>query len=268
MRYVEPQVFLVAQTVFNHGGFEDYMRSIGHCEYLHGMDTCSDAENLIEAGGRMCYRSWAPYDEENQEGTNVNVGKVRKGNKNYVGNIIKQKHGSVMEHANATFIFKDVSRVFTHELVRHRAGCAFSQESLRYVRLTDIPFWMPESVRENSALVEAAGQVLRGLEQFQQRLAEMTNIDAADGVPFAVKKKLTSMFRRFAPIGLSTTIMVTMNMRALRHIIAMRTSPGAEEEIRLVFDKVAAIAKKEWPNIFQDMERHPNGEWMFTNEKV
>ena len=65
--------------------------------------------------------------------------------------------------------FRNVSRVFTHELVRHRAGSAFSQESLRYVRLTDIGFRVPpalEPVREQVlSLVEQ-------LEEFQVSAAE------------------------------------------------------------------------------------------------
>jgi hypothetical protein len=113
-----------------------------------------------------------------------------------------------------------VSRVFTHELVRHRAGSAFSQESLRYVRLTDIGFRVPpalEPVRERVlAIVEQ-------LEEFQREAAEQLGIDD-DGVPFHVKKEATSALRRLAPIGLSTDIIWTANVRTLRHVIEMRTA--------------------------------------------
>ena len=131
--------------------------------------------------------------------------------------------------------FRNVSRVFTHEIVRHRAGSAFSQESLRYVRLTDIGFRVPpalEPVREQVL------SIVEQLEEFQVSAAKELGIDA-EGVPFHVKKEVTSALRRLAPIGLSTDILWTANARTLRHVIEMRTAEGAEEELRLVFDKVA-----------------------------
>ena len=126
--------------------------------------------------------------------------------------------------------------MFTHELIRHRAGSAFSQESLRYVRLTDIGFRVPpalEPVREQVL------SIVEQLEEFQLSAAKELGIDE-EGVPFHVKKEVTSALRRLAPTGLSTDIVWTANARTLRHVIEMRTAEGAEEELRLVFDKIAA----------------------------
>ena len=64
-------------------------------------------------------------------GANPNVSKVRADRREYFANILRSAHGSVLEHANYSFALRNVSRVLTHELVRHRAGSAFSQESLR-----------------------------------------------------------------------------------------------------------------------------------------
>ncbi len=157
-----------------------------------------------------------------------------------------------------------MSRVFTHELVRHRAGSAFSQESLRYVRLRDIGFRVPpalEPVREQVVtLVEQ-------LEDFQLSAAEALEIDA-EGVPFHVKKEVTSALRRLAPIGLSTDIVWTANVRTLRHVIEMRTADGAEEELRLVFDRVARIMVDEAPSLFQDFARTDAGSWTPTYSKI
>ena len=99
----------------------------------------NQAELLVEFGGRSCYRSWEP-------GLNPNVRKIRTDQREYFANILRSGHGSVLEHANYSFALRNVSRVFTHELVRHRAGSAFSQESLRYVRLTDIGFRVPPAL--------------------------------------------------------------------------------------------------------------------------
>jgi len=87
-------------------------------------------------------------------------------------------------------------------------------------------------------------------------------------VPFHVKKEVTSALRRLAPIGLSTDIIWTANVRTLRHVIEMRTASGAEEELRVVFDEVARIACEEAPNLFQDFERSEDGSWVPQHRKV
>ncbi|HEV7528136.1 MAG TPA: FAD-dependent thymidylate synthase [Solirubrobacteraceae bacterium] len=152
----------------------------------------------------------------------------------------------------------------THELVRHRAGSAFSQESLRYVRLADIGFRVPpalEPVREQVlAIVEQ-------LEEFQVSAASELGIDE-EGVPFHVKKEVTSALRRLAPIGLSTDIIWTANARTLRHVIEMRTAPGAEEELRIVFDRIARTMQAEAPGLFQDFVLQDDGSWVPEHRKV
>jgi thymidylate synthase (FAD) len=157
-----------------------------------------------------------------------------------------------------------VSRVFTHEIVRHRAGSAFSQESLRYVRLTDIGFRVPpalEPVREQVI------SIVEQLEEFQRSAAGELGVDA-EGVPFHVKKEVTSALRRLAPIGLSTDIIWSANLRTLRHVIEMRTAPGAEEELRLVFDEMARLMLREAPGLFQDFTRQQDGSWVPEHRKV
>jgi thymidylate synthase ThyX len=152
----------------------------------------------------------------------------------------------------------------THELVRHRAGSAFSQESLRYVRLTDIGFRVPpalEPVREQVL------SIVEQLEEFQVSAADQLGIDK-EGVPFHVKKEVTSALRRLAPIGLSTDILWTANARTLRHVIEMRTAEGAEEELRLVFDTIARIMQAEAPGLFQDFTRQEDGAWVPEHRKV
>jgi hypothetical protein len=152
----------------------------------------------------------------------------------------------------------------THELVRHRAGSAFSQESLRYVRLTDIGFRVPpalEPVREQVL------SIVEQLEEFQVSAAKALGIDE-EGVPFHVKKEVTSALRRLAPIGLSTDIIWTANARTLRHVIEMRTAEGAEEELRIVFDRVAQIMQAEAPGLFQDFVRQDDGCWVPEHRKV
>ena len=73
-----------------------------------------------------------------------------------------------------------------------------------------------------------------------------------EGVPFAVKKEITSAMRRIAPIGLATSIGWSANPRTIRWVLEMRTHPTAEEEIRLVFGKVGEIVTKRYPHLFGD----------------
>jgi len=261
MRETTPLVFLVARPSVDIGAMRDYLESVGGASWLERRTeeegSISEAELLVEFGGRMCYRSWEP-------GLNANVSRVRREKDEYFANLLRSLHGSVFEHASYSFAFRSVSRVFTHELVRHRAGSAFSQESLRYVRLTDIGFRVPsvlEPIRDEVlALVEQ-------LEDFQLSASEALGLDD-EGVPFAVKKEITSALRRLAPIGLSTDILWTANVRTLRHVIEMRTALGAEEELRLVFDEVAQQMCKEAPNLFQDFTRLDDGSWVPEHRKV
>jgi thymidylate synthase (FAD) len=262
MHETTPHVFLIARPSIDVEGMRGYLADVGGESWLQRrLDEADGAPNsgelLVEFGGRACYRSWEP-------GLNANVSKVRTDQREYFANILRSAHGSVLEHANYSFMLRNVSRVFTHEIVRHRAGSAFSQESLRYVRLTDIGFRVApalEPVRERVlALVEQ-------LEEFQLSAAAELGIDE-DGVPFHVKKEVTSALRRLAPIGLSTDILWTANARTLRHVIEMRTAPGAEEELRLVFDQVARTMQAEAPGLFQDFARAEDGAWVPEHRKV
>ncbi len=152
MKQVEPQVFLLARPAINEEGLASYLQAVGSPNW--DTDAPSAGEKLIEVAGRSCYRSFEP-------GLNPNVTKIREGSKAYLENILKVKHGSVVEHANWTFAFFNVSRVFTHEIVRHRAGTAISQESLRFVRLTEIGMWVPPEIRENPEALAIFEEVVR-----------------------------------------------------------------------------------------------------------
>lgn len=259
-----PKVELIAYPTIDWDVVREYLESVGPgaSDWIDRVDNAdiSDGEALVEFGGRNCYRSWAP-------GLNPNVTRIREDSGEYLANLVKSQHGSVLEHANYSFIFSNVSRVFTHEMVRHRAGVAVSQESMRFVRLEDIPFWFPKWARDDNELMNRSIEVLQHLEQHQRWMARYFKLDDP-GVPFSEKKAKTSFMRRFAPDGVATTMLCTINLRALRHIIYMRTALGAEEEIRLVFDRVANIVRHQCPDLLQDMHRTDDGEWVFDYPKI
>ena len=88
-------------------------------------------------------------------------------------------------------------------------------------------------------------------------------------MPFHVKKEVTSALRRLAPIGLSTDIVWTANVRTLRHVIEMRTAAGAEEELRLVFDQVARVMQAEAPGPLPGLHApREDGSWVPEHRKV
>lgn len=260
MRETQPGVELIARPSVDLDALERYLKAVGGEAWLEmrcaAEDGVNDGQLLIEAAGRACYRSW-------EEGLNPNVSRIRRDQQEYFLNLLRSGHGSVLEHANYSFILYDISRVFTHELVRHRAGSAFSQESLRFVRLNDIPFRIPESMEPLRPQILS---IMETLEEFQISAAEHFDLDGP-GIPFHQKKEITSAMRRLAPEGLSTVIFWTANVRTLRHTIQMRTDPGAEEELRSVFNRIGEIMVREAPLLFGDFEVQ-DGAWRTEHRKV
>lgn len=246
---IVPKVFLIGETRIVSEGLQGYLEHLGVPDWTS--DAPSDPEKLIEVNGRLCYKSFVP-------GLNPNVTRIRESNKDYLGNIIKVRHGSVIEHANVNFVFADVSRVFTHELVRHRVGTGISQESLRFVRIQTIAdIYTPTIIKENDDALEIwvdVGEKFDELYQYLERsLADIFKLDDP-ATPFHLKKIVTSALRRRASDGIPTNIGWSANMRTLRQVIEARTEPGAEEEIRLVFGEVGRICMQRYPNLFADYE--------------
>lgn len=270
MHKVEPQVFLVGETKVVEEGLRAFLEHIGVPDWQS--DAPTDSEKIIEVMGRLCYLSFEP-------GLNPNVTKIREHNQEYLGNILGVKHGSVVEHPVLNFIFADVSRVFTHELVRHRVGRAYddrdelqdtglyefitlgfkpnlvegtavSQESLRFVRFENLGFWVPSVIVQNPKALELWFEKTLIDEAYQLKLTE------ALGIPemktFHEKKKATSAIRRVVGMGVATNVGWSANIRTTRWCLEARTHPGAEEELRLGFGKLGEIATKRYPHLFGD----------------
>lgn len=259
MQEVSPQVFLIGSTNVNRAAMRQYLDLRDGTEWLDRMEAegQDDATTLSEFEGRLCYRAWKP-------GLNPNVTRVREDSAAYIENVLSQAHGSIFEHSFYNFVFADVSRVFTHELITHRVGMAKSQESLRYVRLTDLKFWLPECLDE---MAYRFMHVVEEVEEFQREASEYYGLDDPDK-PFAEKKELTSALRRLIPMGVATDIGWSANLRTIRHCIDIRTAPGAEIEIRNVFREVYYIMREVAPTIFADFTEEPNGHCKPKYEKV
>lgn len=245
---VLPRVFLIAETKLDPIGRAQLLEFLGVPAWE--TDAWSDAEELCEIAGKSCYLSFS---------TDLNKNLTRVGtrsNRDYLqAGIIATKHGSVLEHATVTFAFMDVSRVFTHELVRHRPGSAYSQVSGRYVRTDELRYFTPAVIQQGSAeqtsralaIFDKAFDAMEGwVRELEAVFADQLMVD------FAVKKKLTSAFRRIVGNGAANHIIATFNHRTLRHLIEVRTSRHAEEEIRLAFNEVFRLVHTRFPALYAD----------------
>lgn len=205
------------------------------------MGESSDGERLAEFAGRLCYMS-----QHNP---------AQRATRDYLENIKKQGHGSVLEHANYSLLLEGISRSLTHELVRHRAGFAYSQLSQRYVDESQASFVVPPAIIGDAALEDAwraqvtgAQQAYVGLvEQLMQRYGWV-----ADKVHR--RKMAREAARGVLPNSTETKIVVTGNARAWRTMLELRSSEAAELEIRRMAVTVLRVLQAEAPAFFSDFE--------------
>jgi thymidylate synthase (FAD) len=246
MKLVEPQIYIIGETKVDRSQVRRMLKSLGGNTALGWLSKTlptakSEGELLTEIAGRICYKSFGV-------GLNPNVTKIRQSSQDYIENTLSKGDGSIFEHATCTFAFINVSRVFTHELVRHRVGVAISQESLRYVRPTDLGIWLPPDLADKKAKFQVI------VERIEEGYKDLEQSYDWDKMNFDAKKRITSGLRRVMPDGMATSIIWTANHRTIRHVIAMRTAESAEVEIRYVFDKVARLMKRRFPLIYADFE--------------
>jgi len=190
-------------------------------------------QDVIERACRTCYLSFHRYDPP-------------KSTEELIKKVIKKGHHSVLEHAYATFRIKGGSRVFTHEMVRHRLASP-SQESQRYVEygkpeqgaVKEYEFVIPPSV-ENSDFVDEFKRKAKEAEKFYSDMVK-------DGVP-------KEDARYILPNATVSEIVISANFREYRHIFQVRCNPRAHWEIRYVCLKMLEVLKKEAPFVFWDFE--------------
>lgn len=254
-KFVEPEVFILAQTMLNYDwssaeakghDFSGFLKYLGVPEW--DTDAVSESEKLMEAAGKLCYLSFSTDLNKNltKTGTRNNHEYLQKG-------IIGTKHGSVLEHGTITIAFMNVSRVFTHELIRHRPGAAYSQVSGRYVRSDSVDMFLPSVIKNNEKAVKIFQKAQNQMEENVMELAQVYNIDEMKTAKeFSLKKILTSAFRRLIGNGQTNHIIATYNHRSLRHILEVRTNITAEEEIRVAFYKLFKLLKYKFPAIYAD----------------
>ena len=185
----------------------------------------------IERAGRVCYKSEGNIKDDSAE--------------KFIRGIIKRGHESVIEHA--TISFKIIcDRGVTHELVRHRIGASYSQESTRYCDYSagkfggELTFIKPCFWQEGDA-------------NFKIWLASM---EVAEKTYLALRAggARPEEARSILPNSLKTEIFVTMNLREWRHFLKLRTAKAAHPQMREVALKIYKILVEKLPAIFDDIQ--------------
>lgn len=201
----------------------------------------TDGERLAEFAGRLCYMS-----QSNPAGRST---------RDYLENIKRQGHGSVLEHANYTVLLEGVSRSLTHELVRHRAGFAYSQLSQRYVDESDAAFVVPPAILGDEKLEhEWKTEIDRALAAYVKLVGEL--MEQYAWIPERVhrRKMAREAARGVLPNSTETKIVVTANARAWRTMLELRAGEGADLEIRRMAVAVLKLLREEAPGFFSDFE--------------
>jgi thymidylate synthase (FAD) len=248
----EPTVYLVGRQTVDPRELDRFLSDHG---VTWQTDTEVAAEHLTEVAGRVCYMSFA---------------KPRPGgNKVYLDHILEVGHGSVLEHAVWNFVFTGVSRTLTHELIRHRAGWAYSQLSQRYVDESVAEYVEPDCIAENPSLHQLWLETISQSHQAYRKLAEGLQEAFREEPDKTLRRKLARQAARSVlPNATETKIFVSANARALRHFIELRGSRHAEVEIRKLAIQVLNIMKAEAPHIFGDYQlvSLPDGTFEATTE--
>lgn len=243
MKFTTPKAFLIAETRVLHENMDAALQHLGVEQWT--TDAPNDAQKLLEFAGKSCYMSFDSSLNENltRTGTRSNGQYLREA-------IVGNGHGSVLEHATTTFFIANVSRVVTHELIRHRAGVAVSQTSGRYVRTDELEFYMPLILKDYPGAQDIFIKAGLEMEANVRELVSLTGIKETK--VFDLKKRLTSAFRRIIGNGQTNHIVLTANHRAWRHMIELRTSRHAEEEIRLVMGDIFFQLRDRYPDLYSD----------------
>jgi thymidylate synthase (FAD) len=186
-----------------------------------------EPDALVAAAARLCYSDAAIDGLLRRE--------LAEPSARLLETLRKSGHHSPFEHASFTFGVEGLSRVASHQLVRHRIA-SFSQQSQRYVRMDRAEIVLPASVAvrpEARALFERQAESAR---EAYKALLEM-------GVP-------QEDARFILPHGWATRLVFTMNIRELLHFFGLRLCRRAQWEIRELARRMLLLCREAAPVSF------------------
>lgn len=209
------------------------------------------SEQLIELAGRICYDS---------------LGKGRS-SQDYHEHILDVGHSSVLEHAQFSFLVRNVSRGLTHELVRHRVGIAISQRSTRFVDESEAAYCIHPALRKFLADPDVPWTTKARI-QSKIAVAMETARDAYRDItqelePYLVKQEMEKTSARkqargaargFLGNGIETELVWSANVRTLLHVLKMRGDVAADGEIREFAAALFECIRDQVPAYFSKIE--------------
>ena len=248
----EPGVVVLSVPDVNLSDIRHFLKGFGELGFVEYLDDPTDlppAEKLVKFAGQLCYMSFGPKRTLNADTSR------------YLGNIMSSGHGSVLEHANVSMLFYGISRSVTHELVRHRAGFAYSQLSQRYVsgrvlRFVERPEYRGDPElharfeRRIDLLAKEYDEVATVLLARQKLGSELLSAEQK----MDERKKVNQAARSALPNEAEAPIVVTANVRAWRHFCEMRANEHAEIEIRALAFKAFLCLRVVTPMLFDDYQ--------------
>lgn len=254
VRYLKtPGMAMINMPNVDISGLADFLdgfpKELDFPSYLSDPIELTPAETLAKTAGQWCYLAFGPGRTWNADAHK------------YFDNIKLQGHGSIMEHANFTMAIWGVSRSFTHEIVRHRAGCGFSQVSQRYVgedtlRFVERPEFVADPLLHKRFVrtIDACRDEYAWLTEYllEEQKGGMEILSASRKTD--LKKKVRQCSRADLPNEAEAPIIVTGNTRAWRNILEQRVSENAEVEIRRVVYNVFLCLQPQLPNILSDYQ--------------
>lgn len=200
---------------------------------------------LVELSGRTAYQTRGKITEGSAE--------------KFIKMLRDRGHESVLEHSAMTVEFNDVSRGFTHELVRHRL-VAYTQESTRRVDESDFRAVIPPSKDPDEKLVELnlpssySRSLAQDLPPIEVSFREWLELNEQMYRGLRKAGWHTEDARQVLPIGIKSQIVATANFKEWRHIFKLRTPPDTHWEIRRVMRNLLQDVKQRVPIIFDDIE--------------
>lgn len=175
---------------------------------------------VLYIASKTCYSSDFPNNFHKIESSKM---------ENLILNVYERGHESIFEHISFTFGVQDVSRVLTHQLVRHRIA-SYSQQSQRYVKMKE-DYVIPPSIKRNKKAKEIFIKEINTIWKVYEQLIKL-GVDKEDA-------------RFILPNATTSNIVFTMNFRELIHTCGLRLCYRSQWEIKMLFNYV----KKEIKNV-------------------
>lgn len=195
--------------------------------------TCTPSPELLAAAAaRLCYRDVSAVDLlqslSSDEVTHL------------LDVVISSGHFSVIEHITFTFAIDGVSRVLTHQLVRHRVGIAFSQQSQRYATVQNAPYVIPRTIAARDDLAASFREIGEAARDLYDRMLR-------EGVP-------NEDARFILPQAIATRLVMTVNLRELIHMYRLDACLRSQWEMRYLMNALKREVRRVSPRLASELQ--------------